>query len=784
MYLGIRFKLNKLSFIFMIIFISSIFSIGTNMLFPSISEKERNIEKPLTRQPTDFVKYNASDSYHMEKFANITDSIQNVTDIAIELPSNNWNITHLDFEFNNISINQEKVTIEDLGNGFRGLENSEVEGLAMQLKITELTLIYSVDIFGYKYEASGDPGIIYFEITDWDTGNHEPDIDTIYGTPIELNMSGIPQWYTQTFPEPIELPQGDYGLVIDGKNIKNDDYYYWWINNSKPELNLYMSEYERWFGSNYHWTEGDGEDVFLHKINKGVNKPYFPSEINLMVNIDGKEYPIVDGAIKGEGNLIVDDVSFNLESELLDIPISNNESLNLNFNLNCSVKLYNHLSIDSAIEIGDINMNNWYLHPELENYSCNDYCYRITIPENWENVQVFKDGLNVSLDVSIIFKNQTLTILKDLISEGANWEIFAENVPKSFTINLSGDEFHPAQDIEVDVEPPFIGGKLGLVIQDAKECIIYIDERTVLSSIELFSYLIRSDATDGTWKANVYWFNTTDAGFNSITFKVTVPIVIPPPDPFLIILLICLGGAIVGGAYGTISVYKLRKTKKEQKEQELIQKFKDLINLEYLIITDKISSLDLFSQSFKKKALDLTLVSGFLNAIRSFGIELTGSSEQSQIIKLEYQDSKIIMSEYKQFRLIFIMKDTPSNEFLEALRLTTIETDEKFGQFLVDFDGDVRPFTYAERLFMQRLETGLLYPLKIVEVPNIKLSTLEKEMIKRVKIHLKSTNSTRFNVFDIVDKNTINPQEVKVFIDLMKKKLFQPIIEDTITSFK
>ena len=235
---------------------------------------------------------------------------------------------------------------------------------------------------------------------------------------------------------------------------------------------------------------------------------------------------------------------------------------------------------------------------------------------------------------------------------------------------------------------------------------------------------------------------------------------------------------------GTISVYKLRKTKKEQKEQELIQKFKDLINIEYLIVTDKVSSLDLFSQSFKKKALDLTLVSGFLNAIRSFGIELTGSSEQSQVIKLEYQDSKIIMSEYKQFRLIFIMRDTPSNEFLEALRLITIEIDEKFGRFLIVFDGDIRPFTYVERLFMQRLETGLLYPLKIVELPNIKLNNLEKEMIRQAKIHLKSTNSTRFNVFDIINKDAISPQEVKVFIDLMKKKMFQPILEDIIPSFK
>jgi hypothetical protein len=782
MYLRERVNLNKLSFILALIITSLILNFGTSILFSSISEKKADIGNPLTLQPTELVKYNASDSYRMQKIANITDSIQNTTEIRIELPPTDWNITRIDFEFNNISTNQEIVTIEDLGDGFRGLDNDKIEGLAMQLRITELTEIYSVDIFGYKYEASSNPGIIYFKITGWDSGNNKP-ITPVYGTPVELNISGVPQWYTQTFPEPIELTPGDYGLVINGSNIKDNDYYYWWINNSKSGSDLYMCKYTyRWWS--WDWRDPEYEHVFLHRINKGVNKPYLPSEINLTVNIDGKEYPIVDGAVKGEGHLTIENVNFKLESVLLDIPISNNESLNLNFNLNYSINIHNQVSFDSTVEIGDVLMNKWHLNPELENCSCDWYCYCINIPDSWNNLQIFKDGLNVSSDINVVFQNQSLTILCDLITEGANWEIYAESLPKSFTINLSGYEFQPAQDIEIEVEPPYIGGKLGLVIQDAQGRIIHLNEKTVLSSTEVFNYLIRSDAIDGIWKAYVYWFNSTDAGFNSITFEVNVPVVIPPPNPLLITLLISLGGAITGSMYGTYLVYKLRKSKKEQKRQQLIQKSKDLINLEYIIVTDKISSLDLFSQSFKKKTLNLTLVSGFLDAIRSFGIEITGSSEQSQVIKLEYQDSKIIMSEYKQFRLIFIMKETPSNEFLETLRLTTIETDEKFGRFLENFDGDLEPFKYVERLLMQRLKTSFLYPLKMLEMPNIKLNTLEKDLIMRVKKYLKSTTSTRFSVLDFIDKDAINPLEVKVFIDLIEKRIFQPIIENTTISYK
>jgi hypothetical protein len=130
------------------------------------------------------------------------------------------------------------------------------------------------------------------------------------------------------------------------------------------------------------------------------------------------------------------------------------------------------------------------------------------------------------------------------------------------------------------------------------------------------------------------------------------------------------------------------------------------------------------------------------------------------------------------------MKETPSNEFLEALRSVTIEIDEEFGRFLIDFDGDISPFIYVEPMLMQRLNTGILYPLKLVELSNIKLKTVEKEMIIQVKKFLKFSNSTHFTILDFIDKNEIDFHEVKVFIDLMEKKIFQPILRDKTISFE
>ena len=60
--------------------------------------------------------------------------------------------------------------------------------------------------------------------------------------------------------------------------------------------------------------------------------------------------------------------------------------------------------------------------------------------------------------------------------------------------------------------------------------------------------------------------------------------------------------------------------------------------------------------------IDASLISVFFEAIRNFGIELTGTYTQSQTVKLEYQNSKIIMTEFKDFRIIFVMTENPSDE--------------------------------------------------------------------------------------------------------------------------
>jgi hypothetical protein len=728
---------------------------------------------PILQQGIEERMYNATGTYDITQFANYSQQKSNITEIDIDLPPNNWNVTRLDLDFKNISLNEEKLTIEGgLGNDWQGLENGEVEELAMQLKLSEFTIIYSVDILGFKAETNPNPGVIYFEIKGWDTSENEP-IGPIEGQ-TELNMSGELGWYTQTFTEPIELAAGDYALVLNGLNIETGDYYFWRLNDSKVGSNLYMSYYENYIGPFWRWTEVY-ESVFCHRINRWINKSYNPSELNMSIEIDNINYPISDGAPPGTGNVIIKNLNLVPSGNNLYLPIVINKSLRLNFDFNFTLGLIEITNALSTVQIGDNTTNYWYLYPEIERVVF-DQLVQIRIPQNWYNLQVFKNGLNLTDDPNILFLNDILYIHNDIIDEESDWVISAMNLLKLFFINSSKASYSPAEDLLITVESSFLQGEYFLRIIDADNNTLYEEMKLVDSEIESFNYLIRNDAIEGMWTVIVYWSNQTDAGFEITRFNLVFPKINPPFDPTVIIIIVAIGGGVASLSYGTYKIVELHKKKEEERNKNLVNKVKDLTNLQYLLIVDKVSSLDLFTQSFSTKKLDLSLVSGFLDAIKSFGIELTESYEQSQIIKLEYQKSKIIMSEYKGFRLIIIMKDNPSYDFLDLVKKLLVSIDEKFGRFLVDFKGDIRPFKYVERLIVQLLGTSFVYPLKILDREKVKLNSAEKVFLNRAKNYMKSINNDYIFVSHLINVKKLNPIEIAIINSLIKKRLFEPII--------
>jgi hypothetical protein len=220
---------------------------------------------------------------------------------------------------------------------------------------------------------------------------------------------------------------------------------------------------------------------------------------------------------------------------------------------------------------------------------------------------------------------------------------------------------------------------------------------------------------------------------------------------------------------------KRLKRNRDLQMQKLRNKVIDSLNLNYIMISENSSGLNVFEQFFGGKEIDPTLISGFLSAIRSFGIELTGTFQQSQTIKLEFQNSKILMNEFRHFRLILIMGENPSDDFIESLNTLAHDIEGAYGDLIRDFDGKLDKFTGIGKLIEHHLNVSFLFPLKVISSEATKLTPAERLVVNKAKEIMKQNNLGYIFTSFLMDDQTYEPKRIKAIFGLIEKGIFQPI---------
>jgi hypothetical protein len=117
----------------------------------------------------------------------------------------------------------------------------------------------------------------------------------------------------------------------------------------------------------------------------------------------------------------------------------------------------------------------------------------------------------------------------------------------------------------------------------------------------------------------------------------------------------------------------------------------------YLLVIYKLSGLCLFSYKFSPGEFDPDLMSGFLQAIQSFGTEFS-SSEESGMRRLSYKDFEIVIeeSEYVRAALVGIGKIT---DFLQDQLKDFVKLfSAQFRDDLTHFEGRVEQFRITEEI--------------------------------------------------------------------------------------
>lgn len=696
--------------------------------------------------------------------------------IKIPLPSSTWNVSHINLNFTDIKLEREINPIEDNTTVLAGYTiGKEHRGLGVQLNITEPTKIFGVSLYG----TTTSQEIVQstkVQITGYDSGGLTPDSPntTIYGS-TDLNMStSLLGWYRQMFRTPIDLSKGQYYLTLNCTQVSalETGNIYWFYNEKSPvHPELHISFYVRTLGV-WHWTKGILGTPFLHKIIQRTDKSYYPESINMTAEINSKTYNITNGLDIGTGNLAIKDLNYNTGFSALNIKIHNNNSVELIFNLTYHLNLKNLFVSHGSVLMQANHDNNWTLTPIISSIYIN-HSVKFDYPANWFNPKVYRNGIDISSQVNIDTIGKVIFIPNNTIIDGAYWEITANSPNVALTLNTPKKNFEQSQDLKYSVIAPSLEGNYTFLLIDSLG--YEIDRKLVLvTEIEtVYNYTLSANPNQGTYVAYVFWNTLVAAGVKLESFLVNIDIT------FLILLIAVISGSIIViSAFSSFKVVKKVKRNRTAYRQSIFNKYMDILNLDYLIIIEKNTGINIYDKIFASKSIDASLISGFLEAIRSFGLDLTGSNQQSQTVKLEYQDSKILMSEFKNFRTTLIMKESPSEDFLESIKQLSYDIDQKYGKDLERFDGEVGKFSGITDIIEHHLPVSLIYPLQINEESTIRLSSNEKEIIDLAKSIMEQKGTHYFFVSNLISqKGGFQAKQAEVILNLIEKKVFDTSIK-------
>ena len=712
---------------------------------------------------------NRNNQFNMIQYSTLQGFNSSVSNIDINLPTTNWNITNIELGFTNLTFERETITVEDTPTAFDRVYYQNVNqnnyGSATQIRLDHPETIYGVLIYGNKTLTTVQD--IQVQIRGYNETNNTPN-STIFLTQT-LNMSTTLSWYMQNFSTPLNLPSGNYFLVLNGTSLNIANQGYRWYYNSNPiDSSLYSANTTI---KTNNWNDGVDNKTFLYKVIRKSKAPLFPESINMSVNINNQDYQVLNGGAEGNGTLSQAFENFHPASTALSFTVQNNASRTLEFNISYSLYFEEFLPILGTVSIQESHSNQWTLSRTFTRYTDN-YSVKFDIPSTWENVSVLRDAIDMAPNITINLSEGYIFLPNNTLIDSADWEIQAESPNFSFGLNAPKTEYYLGQELGFSLVNPR-PGNYTFILFDASELEDYRTTQTIPPlENNVFTHEIPSNAPDGTYIGYIFWNNGTDGGVQVLEFLVKLPT--PPEfDPTLLIMILVIVGIVAAGAIGSYIGIKKLLDKRKYDIGRVLQKCNDILNINYLIVTDNRSGIDIYSQSFGESKLDSSLISGFLQAIREFGSEAS-IEKGSRTIKIDYKNTVILMTEFVNVRLILNMKATPSENFHYDIESLAYDIYKNYGNKIDDFRGNIKQFQGIKELVEKNLNTSFIYPLKVVTSENIKLTQSEREMVNKALRFMKEHHFDFIYSLYLLPENECSPKDAQTILNLISKGVFKP----------
>jgi len=283
---------------------------------------------------------------------------------------------------------------------------------------------------------------------------------------------------------------------------------------------------------------------------------------------------------------------------------------------------------------------------------------------------------------------------------------------------------------------------------------IYIDN--ISSRLKIHESIIRETIRDFIKNHQVQGYYTQDKGFATIRFlenevigvmKIYKKISLDElsdklkiPKQYVKKLLIemiegeKISGSIVDDSFERSQIVEYIK-KGTSTSKFLSKKIEDAMNLQYVLIIHKESGSCIFSYPCSELNFDSDLVSGFLQAISSFGSEID-SSQKTALEEIKWGGFVIALSEGNLVKTAFICKKSPSPSLKANIKYFILNFENKFKNNLTVWTGDIHPFRETRELIENFFKVGSKV---LFFIPQIAKSTITKEEIQQKIFRLVET---------------------------------------------
>ncbi|MFX1279287.1 MAG: hypothetical protein ACFFA3_07710 [Promethearchaeota archaeon] len=284
---------------------------------------------------------------------------------------------------------------------------------------------------------------------------------------------------------------------------------------------------------------------------------------------------------------------------------------------------------------------------------------------------------------------------------------------------------------------------------------------------------------------------------DDVIFEVSYKEIIPEKDFSLLIIFTLL--FVVIGILGALSlrsyIFLPHHKKRETYLMLRTQKFKDIRNIQGIILIHRESGLPIFSKEYSSLIKSKkTLFSGFIQAISIIGEEISQEdpSNIDKIKSLKKIDSqKVIELDLKQFfclildieelRSVLILKSRSSKRLKQTLFNFTLASYLKISKSLKDFDNDVTEYSQLISPLLDEYFDLFYKDSFITEYANKDLQNIKKKYrLSKIQVHILEKiflileEKRTFRLMDIIEE--FRDKNEDLIIDGLEKLIEQRLI--------